>query len=85
MTLFHFRIEGGLQRDGEPFEVELENVREAQMEAVCLLAELLKAYPERLVEAGDGWVVVADEQHLDLFRVDAHTTSAAAVRPVRLA
>ena len=55
------------------------------MEAVCLLGELLKAYPERLAEGGGGCVIVADEQQLDIFRVDAQATIAAALRPTRLA
>lgn len=70
MAVFHFRFDRGLGGGDEPFDVDLSDVAEAQLEAIALLAELLRAQPHRLVEVGDGCLVVSDESRLDLFRLD---------------
>ncbi|HZV85442.1 MAG TPA: hypothetical protein VFF48_10700 [Brevundimonas sp.] len=81
MPVFIITTTADLGYSSEPFEVELDCVLDAQIEAVRFLGEMLREQPARFWVRRDASITVADEDGSVLFRLDLAATSAPAPNP----
>lgn len=81
MATYVFQCDRGLAAVSRPIEVELDSVREAQIEAVQFLGEILKGRPERFWEYQEARMIVSDGAGLTLFTLDLAAILAPTMRP----
>lgn len=74
MPVFVITTDADLGYSSEPFEVELDGVLDAQIEAVVLLGEMLKEQPAAFWVRRDATITVADRDGVFLFQLDLTAT-----------
>ena len=81
MAIFSFQTEGGIGATPDPVEVELDSLRDAQLEAVGFMGEALKDRPAKFWDHHEASVTVSDDTGLVLFTLTLSATLAPVLQP----
>lgn len=81
MAIYSFQTEGALWSNGQPIEVDLATLKDAQVEAVGFMGDALRNRPEKFWDYDGASVTVSDHTRLTLFTLTLSATLAPVLQP----